>query len=141
MTGTYNALNQPMTISSASASVNFWYDPLGRCVKRASGTTTYLYYDGWNLIQEGANYASADRIYVHGGRIDEIVADQAGGVWSYHHYDARGHCILLTDASGNLLEQYSYDAFGKKFITTMEQATRSPTPRAATGFSSPAANI
>jgi RHS repeat-associated protein len=116
ITGTYNALNQPITINSASVSVSFGYDPLGRCVKRISGaTTTYLYYDGWNLIQEGANYSSAARIYVHGNRVDEIVADQAGGVWSYHHYDARGHCILLTDASGNLVEQYSYDAFGKVY--------------------------
>ena len=105
-----------MTISSASASVSFGYDPLGRCVKRVSATTTYLYYDGWNLIQEGANYASADRIYIHGTRVDEVVADQAAGsVWSYHHYDARGHCILLTDASANLVEQYSYDAFGKVY--------------------------
>src|SRR5882757_9033992 len=66
MTGAYNALNQPVTISSASASVSFWYDPLGRCVKRASGTTTYLYYDGWNLIQEGSSATSVNRIYVHG---------------------------------------------------------------------------
>ena len=115
MSGSYNALNQPVTISSASASVSFGYDPLGRCVKRVSGTTTYLYYDGWNLIQEGSSATSVDRIYVHGNRVDEIVADQAGGVWSYHHYDARGHCILLTDASGNLVEQYSYDAFGKVY--------------------------
>jgi RHS repeat-associated protein len=44
--------------------------------------------------------------------VDEIVASQAGGQWAYHHYDARGHCILLTNASGGLLEQYDYDAFG-----------------------------
>jgi RHS repeat-associated protein len=115
ITGTYNALNQPITISSASATVSFGYDPLGRCVKRTSSTTTYLYYDGWNLIQEGASATSVSRIYVHGNRVDEIVADQAGGVWNYHHYDARGHCVLLSDASSNLVEQYSYDAFGKVY--------------------------
>ena len=115
LAGTYNALNQPITISSSATSMTFGYDPLGRCVKRTTSTsTTYLYYDGWNLIQEGSNPSLPDRIYIHGTRVDEVVADQAaGGVWSYHHYDARGHCILLTDASGNLLEQYSYDAFGK----------------------------
>jgi RHS repeat-associated protein len=116
MTGTYNALNQPVTISTSATSMTFGYDPLGRCVKRTTSTsTTYLCYENWNLIEEGANPSLPDRIYVHGGRIDEIVADQAGGVWSYHHYDARGHCIILTDASGNLMEQYSYDAFGKVY--------------------------
>jgi RHS repeat-associated protein len=49
---------------------------------------------------------------VHGGRVDEIVASQAGGVWYNHHYDARGHCIMLTSTSGNIVEQYDYDAFG-----------------------------
>jgi RHS repeat-associated protein len=74
----------------------------------------YFHYDGWNLIQEGPSTATADRIYVHGGRVDEIVASQAaGGQWAYHHYDARGHCILLTNPwSGTIIEQYDYDAFG-----------------------------
>ena len=34
------------------------------------------------------------------------------------HYDARGHCILLIDASGGILEQYDYDAFGQPYFYT-----------------------
>jgi RHS repeat-associated protein len=57
-------------------------------------------------------------VYVHGNRVDEIVADfnYAAPQWRFHHYDARGHCILLTDASGALIEQYDYDAFGKPYF-------------------------
>jgi RHS repeat-associated protein len=103
---------------------NMWfgYDPLGRCVKRwvapwgaPSTNATYYYYDGWNLIQEGPS-GGTDRVYVHGGRTDEIVASQAGGVWSFHQYDARGHCIMLTDTSGLIREQYDYDAFGLPYF-------------------------
>jgi RHS repeat-associated protein len=133
ITATYNALNQPMGMwGPAYGSTNyqwFGYDPLGRCVKRwvspAVGTppnqqapppstnpATYYYYEGWNLIQEGSSAAAADRTYVHGGRVDEMVASQIGGVWNYHQYDARGHCTLLTDTSGGIREQYDYDAFG-----------------------------
>jgi hypothetical protein len=36
--------------------------------------------------------------------------------WLYHHYDARGHCILLTSPNGTLLEQYDYDAFGSPYF-------------------------
>src|SRR2546423_8533709 len=36
--------------------------------------------------------------------------------WLYHHSDARGHAILLTDSSGNLVEQYEYDAFGQPYF-------------------------
>jgi RHS repeat-associated protein len=125
LTASFNALNQTTGIWSwrvtpSGDAVNSAYDPLGRCVTRWSGiptpVITYLYYDGWNLIQEGPNASTADRIYAHGHRIDEIVASQYSGVWAYHHYDARGHCILLTNASGTILEQYDYDAFGKPYF-------------------------
>jgi RHS repeat-associated protein len=122
-TAGFNALNQPTGIwSKAYVGTSNWmyfgYDPLGRCVKRwvapygaASTNATYYYYDGWNLIQEGSS-ASVDRVYVHGGRVDEIVASAVGGEWSHHHYDAQGNCIMLTDTNGLIREQYDYDAFG-----------------------------
>ncbi|MGI8819670.1 MAG: RHS repeat-associated core domain-containing protein [Chthoniobacterales bacterium] len=123
--GTFNALNQPVSISSAGNYFRFGYDPLGRCVKRWVGSSgaananpaSYFYYDGWSLIQEGPSATTVARTYVHGARVDEVVADSAGGgTWNYHHYDARGHCILLTGSSGTLLEQYEYDAFGQPYV-------------------------
>jgi RHS repeat-associated protein len=125
-TAGFNALNQPTMIwaDNVGGWTYFGYDPLGRCVKRwigsssmaASNPATYLYYDGWNLVQEGSSASSAGRLYVHGGRVDEIVASLTLGAWNYHHYDARGHCILLTGPSGNVIEQYEYDAFGKPYF-------------------------
>lgn len=105
------------------------YDPLGRCVKRWVGTSglqtsnpaTYLYYDGWNLIQEGSS-STATRQYVHGARVDEILLhrDLSAGASYYAHYDARTHCIALSNAAipGVLVEQYTYDAFGKTYVCT-----------------------
>jgi RHS repeat-associated protein len=103
----------------------FGFDPLGRCVKRWVGLSgdpntttaaTYFYYDGWNLIQEGPSAALVDRTYVHGARVDEIVASRVSGAWYHHLYDARGHCIMLTNTSGGIQEQYEYDAFGQPYI-------------------------
>ena len=132
ITASYNALNQPIAIYAPGLGSNFMYfgfDPLGRCVKRwiAPGTggaansnpATYFYYDeGWNLLQEGSGGATAQRAYVPGRRIDDMVVDYSypDNRWSYHHYDARGHCSLLTDWNGTLLEQYDYDAFGKPYF-------------------------
>jgi RHS repeat-associated protein len=128
LVASYNALNQPVAMipTGWSNAIYFGYDPLGRCVKRWVGSSgfagsnpaTYFYYDGWNLVQEDTGGAAAARIYVHGNRVDEIVADfnYAAPQWRFHHYDARGHCILLTDASGALIEQYDYDAFGKPYF-------------------------
>src|SRR6266404_5067018 len=122
ITGGFNALNQPMYIWSANVGwTYFGYDPLGRCVKRwnDTGTTSYLYYDSWSLIQEGPSAGTPDRIYVHGAGIDQILCSyQYGtGVALYFYYDALGHCTLASDAyTGNIAEQYDYDAFGKPYF-------------------------
>jgi RHS repeat-associated protein len=126
ITASYNALNQPIAIWSPNmpggAFTWFGYDPLGRCVKRwvsdsgdlYSNPATYFHYDGWNLLEEGGNAWGPERVYVHGTRIDEIVwsYNTSTGDQAFHHYDARGHCTLLTDSLGGILEQYEYDAFG-----------------------------
>jgi RHS repeat-associated protein len=124
VTAGFNALNQPTAIWSkmyqnTSNWMFFGYDPLGRCVKRwvsdsfnDSTGTTFFFYDGWNLIQEGPNAAATNRLYVHGARVDEIVASQVDGTWYYHHYDAQGNCILQSMANGGIQAQYDYDAFG-----------------------------
>lgn len=122
----YNALNQPVAMIPTGSPNIYWfgYDPLGRCVKRVvgpsmeSGTATYFYYDGWNLIQEGPSATASDRIYMLGNGVDEIVADYAvaNGQWMFHHSEARGHTMLLTAANGTLAEQNEYDAFGRPYF-------------------------
>jgi RHS repeat-associated protein len=116
----------PSTHWGTSNWVWFGYDPLGRCVKRwvgldgtaTSNPATYLYYDGWNLVQEGSSASNPSRLYVHGARVDEVVAQIVpnGNVVRYSHYDARGHCTLQTDALGSITEQYEYDAFGYPYF-------------------------
>jgi len=142
ITGSYNALNQPVSMwSPAFAGTANWmwfaHDPLGRCVKRWIGpsgtlanTPTYYYYDGWSLIQEGGSATNATRVYVHGARVDEIVAQiTPGNNWQrYFQYDARGHCTLQTDASGDIVEQYDYDAFGFPYFYDRSGNTISSSP-------------
>jgi RHS repeat-associated protein len=128
--GSYNALNQPKKMGGLGyqGTANwmwFGYDPLGRCVKRwvspsegsAPNGVTYYYYEGWDLIQETAA-GSASRYCVHGARVDEVVKQmiQYNPAPRFFHYDARGHCTLQTDASGNIAEQYEYDAFGYPYF-------------------------
>jgi RHS repeat-associated protein len=83
-----------------------------------TGTATYLYYDGWNLTQEGSSSTDAQRQYVHGARVDEIVAQimPPNNCIRYFHYDASGNCALQTDSGGNPVEQYEYDAFGYPYF-------------------------
>jgi RHS repeat-associated protein len=142
MTASYNALNQPISIWSwrtnpTGSSIAFSYDPLGRCVKRQPGggvAPLFLYYDGWSLIQEGpasggwiwngttfvttAGSGGAARVYLNGARVDEIVMSSVFPSASliYHHYDGSGNCLMLTNDSAQITEQYQYDAFGKPYF-------------------------
>ena len=95
--------------------MSFAYDPVGRCVKRTvNGTASYLYYNGWNLIEEDNSAGAAQLLYVHGPATDELAAmwSASSNSWSWYHYDARGSVTHLTNASGQVVEQYSYSAFG-----------------------------
>jgi RHS repeat-associated protein len=59
-----------------------------------------------------------DRTYVHGGRVDDIVASRVSGVWYNHHYDAQGNCIIQSGDNGRIQVQYDYDAFGFPYVYT-----------------------
>jgi len=84
-------------------------------VKRVvNGTASYLYYDGWSLIEEDNSAGTAQLLYVYGPATDELAAmwNASSSSWSWYHYDARGSVTHLTNAAGQLVEQYTYSAFG-----------------------------
>lgn len=114
----YDAGNRLLSISTSSGTVAQVYDTKNRVVSRTiNGTTTYLVWDDWNLIEERDAAGNELRRYVHGADVDEILVmiDASGG--HYHHHDALGNVIALTNGSGALEETYRYDAFGKVTVT------------------------
>jgi len=111
----YDAQNEMTSGSVNGNSVSFAYDALGRCVKRiVNGAASYFYYDGWSLIEEDNSAGAAQLLYVYGPATDELAAiySASSSSWSWYHYDARGSVTHLTNASGQLVEQYTYSAFG-----------------------------
>lgn len=137
VTGSYNALNQPVAMWSPAFQGTpnhmwFGFDPLGRCVKRWIGPSpavglpppetnpaTYYYYDGWKSIDEGPGNGVSYRRSSFGDGPDEMLSTHnlVTNRLFYHHYDARGHCTLITDwSNGAIMEHYQYDAFGKPYV-------------------------
>jgi RHS repeat-associated protein len=118
-TVTYSYINDEHLKQASTGTNNYYlyYDALGRCVKRKlNNTTTYYVYDGEKSILEynggGALYARN----LYGKGIDEILArldvTVNAGQWFYYQQDHEGSVTHLTNASGNVLEKYKYDAFG-----------------------------
>jgi RHS repeat-associated protein len=113
-TYTWNARNQLVTISGP-ASASFQYDPFGRRVsKTIVGQTQYLY-DGANPVQEiSGSTASANLLT---GGVDEYFqrTDLAGT--RNFLTDALGSTLALTDSTGTLQTQYTFEPFGNTSVT------------------------
>lgn len=112
-TYTYDALNRMTSASAAGTNIAFAYDGRNRCVSRTiNGVVSFFYYDNWNLLEEQDTSGTLLARYVQGPSVDDLVARVVGSATYYHHQDALGSTVVLTDLSGNAAEQYTYDVFG-----------------------------
>lgn len=121
---TFDAANRLVRARSVNAAtMENTYDALGRCLKRVttgpSGSSTLIIaYDGWKPVVEwdGNNAFVAWNVYGPGP--DEILMrNRAGAGYIRYKLDRMGNVIALLDATANnVLETYTYDAFGQPTI-------------------------
>jgi RHS repeat-associated protein len=99
---------------SGPATASIGRDGRNRDVKRTiNGVTTYLIYDGWNLVAEYNGAGVLTTQYIHGPQVDEILAKATPTSTTFPLPDALGSTIAVTDQSGALMERVYYsDAFG-----------------------------
>ena len=115
---TWDARNRLAGISGFNAqcsplSASFKYDALGRRTEKAiNGRTVQYLYDGLDIVQEIESGAVSIN-YIRTLNIDEPLARvKADGSVRYYQQDALGSVIAMTDDTGVVKTQYSYDPFG-----------------------------
>lgn len=112
----WNYNNMLTKVTSSGASALYTYDALGNRVARTENSveTRYVVDPSGTLSRVLAETDSTGNVtsyYVYGlGLLSKIIP--AGQAYFYH-YDGLGSAIAVADASGNLVNRYSYDAFGK----------------------------
>ena len=103
------------------------YDHLDRRVQKITPAATHTYfYDGWMLIKEvvANTNGTTDVIEYHWGKDLSGTIGGAGGVGGLLYlkrngaiyvpfYDAYGNIMGYWDVQGNVVAEYTYDAFGK----------------------------
>jgi RHS repeat-associated protein len=115
-------------VTDANNNRYFFYDALGRCVKRSptiadGSNTTWYIYDGDKPIVEYASSTSIVGRNVYGKGVDEILMRINPGMnngdpiyYAQDHEDSVTHllngCTTPGSQTGNVLEKYAYDAFG-----------------------------
>ncbi|WP_217333072.1 RHS repeat-associated core domain-containing protein [Rhodanobacter sp. C05] len=128
-TNTYvwNARNQLSQITvGGTVQASYTYDALGRRTAKAIGGTTptqYLY-DGANAVQE--TLGSAVNPILTGLGIDERFARNDVTGRTYFLTDALGSTIGLTDPTGAIQQEYSYDPYGNATQTNNSAGFTNP---------------
>jgi RHS repeat-associated protein len=106
--------------------VSYAYDALGRRIQRttSAGADERYVYDGQNVIQDLDSSSSVVTSYLNGPGVDNHLrqTNSTTGV-SYFLTDHLGSTSALTDGSGNVVEQISYDSFGNHLASSQTRYT------------------
>ncbi len=112
-TYTWNARNQLTAITqNGTTQMSYAYDAMGRRISKTvqGGTPTQYLYDNLNAVQE--TVGTAVNPILNGPGVDERYARNDVTGRTYFLTDALGSTIALTDPTGAIREQYSYDPYG-----------------------------
>jgi len=134
---TFNARNQLIKVetldqsSAVTKTLSFAYDPLGRRYsKTVNGTLKRYVYDGSDIVGVLDSGGSTISTIAHSESVDTPLSINTGGNTYYYHRNHQGSIIALTDASGTVVESYTYDAYGK---TSKTGSANTGNPYAYTG--------
>jgi len=125
-----NRLRTAATDGTATPSITYDYDALGRRLSKVvGGTGTYYLLDGDEEIAEYDASNNVLRRYITGPAIDDRIARVEGSGLSnptkyYYHTNHQGSVIDMTDNVGNITQQLAYDEYG---LLTSKQPPASTT--------------
>jgi RHS repeat-associated protein len=111
----WNARDQLVSISGGTTA-GFSYDAFGRRTTKTLGSTTTTYlYDGENIAQELSGTTPVANL-LNGG-IDEVFTrSESSGTLAFLA-DGLGSTLGLSNSSGSLQTEYTYEPFGKTSAT------------------------
>jgi RHS repeat-associated protein len=117
MTLTWNARHHLVGISGGGITASFAYDGVGRRIsKTVNSVTTDFLYDGLNPIQEWSG-GSPVATLLTGLGLDEVISRTESGSRSTFLTDALGSTVALTDGTGAVQTEYTYEPFGAVTVT------------------------
>jgi RHS repeat-associated protein len=109
---TWDVRNHLSGINGGSTA-SFQYDAFGRRIsKSVNGVTTGSLYDQKNVVQELSGITPTANVLT-GLRTDEIFSRTDTGGARIFLTDAIGSTLALTDSTGAIQTQYTYEPFGK----------------------------
>ena len=104
----YDSWNQLTRTMQNGKTTSYTYNGDGlRMSKTVDGVTTSHIWDGTNIAGDVTNGTVTK--YIRG---IQLISSKKGSNESFYTYNGHGDVVQLTNSSGNITKQYSYDAFG-----------------------------
>jgi RHS repeat-associated protein len=110
----YDGLDRLISVVESGQNIAYTYNPNNlRRSKTVDGVTTLHVWDGTDIIAEYDGSGPVAKRYIRG--INLIFADNGSSTDKlYFLYNAHGDVIQLTNATGSVIKNYDYDAFGNE---------------------------
>jgi RHS repeat-associated protein len=115
----YDAWNRLVQVKNGGTPlVTYSYDALGRRVTETeNGTTRDGYYSAdWQVVEEQVGGSMLAQYVWSPEYVDALVERDQGGQRLYATQDANWNTTSLVDTSGNVVERYTYDPYGKASV-------------------------
>ena len=145
-TYTWSARNELESVDNGGTQVvRYVYDEDGRRLAKITPTgSTYYYWQDWDVSLEVDQTDTVTAEYLPGRTLDEPIAAVIKGLPAsgtgqtlYFHQNSLGHVMLISDASGEVIERYDYDIYGNASVLdangTLQPAAISQSPYLFTG--------
>ena len=117
--------------SGDAAVAAYHYDALGRRIEKityddgVADSTTHYYYDGWRVLSETDENGVNQRDYIYGNYLDEVLVKVEDSEDIYYAHDHLYSSVALINDSGNVVERYEYDVYGKRYVMDASYNSRS----------------
>ncbi|MDF2804621.1 MAG: hypothetical protein K0S61_4526, partial [Anaerocolumna sp.] len=125
----YDALDQLIAINETRTAIpvaNYIYNSNGeRIQKTVNGKQTNYFYQGDFLLYETDSDNNITREYIWSESGYPIAFKYQGNMY-YYHTNYRGDVLAITDQSGTIVAEYSYDAWGNILSQSGDLANINP---------------
>ena len=109
----YDSSNRLISHARAGTTATYAYDGRGRRIRKSVGAVVREYlYDGQQILAEYNATGTIQARYTHGLGDDEVLMLHRGTDTFFYHADPQGNIIAITNAAGQVVQRYDYDAWG-----------------------------
>ena len=123
MTFSWESGRQLSSITQGGSAYSYSYDASGTRISKTVNGSTYSYiYDNGQLIY--ADTPSGGMTFIYDN--DSVIGYKYNSAYYYYLKNLQGDILGAVDASGNLLYQYEYDAWGNPTVLDAQGSVISP---------------